>query len=110
MSLGSVIGALEAYERDGGDLDKVVAIGFKYPHSYRGYYEQLAFEPATYVSLRSMLDCAREALGNTYEGYKGGSYTMHDYTETWLAEYGDTSDDMLGPVLMRFLVDQPAVA
>jgi hypothetical protein len=71
MTLNELIRYLEKE-----DPKKVVAIGFNNPHSYRGYYEDLAFEPAKNITVGEMLDCAKGALGKTYEGYKGGEYKM----------------------------------
>lgn len=65
-----------------------VRLGFTAPHSYRGYYEDLAFEPCKDSTAQEMLNYAKEALGKTYEGYKGGEFKMHEFTECWLANYG----------------------
>ena len=72
--------------------DMVFPHGFAHSHSYRGYYDQLAFEPATNTRAGDMLAAAQSALGKTYTGYKGGDYEMHSWTECWLAEYGDTGE------------------
>ena len=56
MQLQELIDALETY-----DPSIVVREGFAEPHSYRGYYEQLAFEPAYGVTIGSMLSAARSA-------------------------------------------------
>lgn len=61
MTLDELIAALDA-----ADPDLVLPDGFTNPHSYRGYYEQLAFEPAQDVRVADMLADAREALGTTY--------------------------------------------
>jgi hypothetical protein len=69
--------------------DMIVERGFDHPHSYRGYYEDLAFEPALNVTVKQMLAAAEYANGHTYEGYKGGDYVMDRETDCWLANYGD---------------------
>ena len=91
MTLGELILFLESQ-----DQNKMVPIGFKSPHSYRGYYEQLAFEPANNVKVCDMLECAREAVGTTYCGWKGGDFEMSEYTEVNLAEEGHTGES-IGP-------------
>ncbi|HTN56799.1 MAG TPA: hypothetical protein VL043_00880, partial [Protaetiibacter sp.] len=48
------------------DPSTVVRQGFSNPHSYRGYYDQLAFEPTPNVTVGSMLAAAEEANGSTY--------------------------------------------
>ena len=87
------------------DPATVVPLGFHKPHSYRGFYEQLAFEPLPNTTVGAMLACAREALGKTYEGYKGGMYTMEGYTDVHLAEYGTTGEE-IGTILLRYMVGE----
>lgn len=82
--------------------DKVVRWGFDHPHSWRGVYDELAFEPAENVTIGSMLHCAREALHNTYQGYKGGDFTMGEYTEVHIAYVG-SGDDLMGELLLRYM-------
>lgn len=98
MTLGNLIAYLEKE-----DPTKVVPLGFHRPHSYRGYYDQLAFEPMENVTVGQMLADASSALGRTYQGYKGGSYRMGEYTDVWLSEYGSCGE-MIGPVLLGYMV------
>ena len=81
----------------------ILPLGFNNPDSYRGYYEELAFEPAENISIGEMLKCAIEALGSTYTGYKGGEYTMGEYTDVYLANWGETGES-IGPVLLNLMV------
>jgi hypothetical protein len=83
VTLAELIARLEA-----ANPQQVVTRGFDSPHSYRGDYMDLAFEPATDITVGDMLDAARSALGETFTGYKGGDFTMDGYTDCWLAEYG----------------------
>lgn len=101
MTLKDIIEALEAE-----DPNRILPVGFNSPHSYRGYYDQLGFEPATDISIGDMLAAARSALGATFQGYKGGDYTMSPYTDCWIAEYGHSGDNMIGPILLRLLLGQ----
>lgn len=96
MTLDELIKALEAE-----DPDKVLPLGFSHPHSWRGDYMQLAFEPTANVTVGQMLADARSALGTAYEG---GRYTMHGYTDCHLAEEGRAGDDGLGPLLLTLLL------
>jgi hypothetical protein len=84
------------------DQDRVLPIGFYYAHSYRGYYEDLAFEPAKNVKVSLMLKEAKEALKKTFFGWKGGEYHMHDYSTCWLAYIG-CEGEQIGPVMMAHL-------
>jgi hypothetical protein len=99
MTLDELITALEAE-----DPDRVVPLGFTNPHSYRGDYMDLAFEPTADVTIGAMLHAARSAKGTTYEGWKGGEYTMLGYTDCWLAVEGHGGGEIIGPVLLTLLL------
>ncbi|WBP89498.1 hypothetical protein [Kitasatospora cathayae] len=101
MTLDDLIATLEA-----ADPDLVIADGFTNPHSYRGDYYDLAFEPTTNVRVGDMLAEAREALGTTYQGWKGGDFTMQGYTDCWLAEEGFSGGETLGPLLLKLMLQQ----
>lgn len=73
MTLGRLIERLEAAALI--DPNKA-CVGFANPHSYRGYYERVAFEPTGNTTVGNMLAAAKSALGATYTGYKGGEFTM----------------------------------
>jgi hypothetical protein len=99
MVLGELIEFLKQY-----DPEKVVPLGFHKPHSYRGYYDHLAFEPAENITVGAMLAAAESAVGTTYPGYKGGEYEMGLYTDVWLSRYGYNDDEKIGWVLMKFIM------
>lgn len=99
MTLGELIKALES-----ADPARVVPRGFSIPDSYRGYYDQVAFRPAENVTIGSMLAYAREALGSTYTGYKGGEFLMTEYTDVWIADYGESGGDLIGPTLLWYML------
>lgn len=79
----------------------IVPNGFGEPMSYRGYYDQVAFEPIENARIGDMLEHARNALGKTFTGYKGGEFMMDETTECWIAEYGSGGTDMIGPTLLK---------
>lgn len=97
MTLSEIIGFLEEQPPE-----KVVPVGFEGPHSYRGYYQDLAFEPACGITVGEMLNAARSALGKTYCGYKGGEYTVDGYTTCWIAEYGCCGESV-GQLLLEYM-------
>lgn len=105
MTLAELITALEA-----ADPDRVVRHGFTNPHSYRGYYHELAFEPAANVTVADMLADARSALGSTYEGYKGGDFTMGEHTDCWLSMEGCASGDTISALLLELMLAEPSPA
>lgn len=82
--------------------------GFGEPMSYRGYYEDLAFTPKECVSFGETLNHAKGALGETFEGYKGGAFTMHELTDCWIAEYGYSNSDAIGPTILALWEESAA--
>lgn len=75
--------------------------------SYRGYYEQIAFEPSgEFGTVAEFSKAAHAANGSTMEGYKGGDYIMHRDTMVWCSSYGLCSGLRL---LMLTVVDGRAV-
>lgn len=109
LSLGELIARLEReYQQH---PQKRIKIGFTHPHSYRGYYEQLAVEHAQGVAVGDMLAAAQSALGRTFQGWKGGDYEMRDYTEVWLVqEEGSSAGESLGAVLLELMLAQEVPA
>lgn len=77
----------------------VVPHGFGEPMSYRGYYDELAFEPVEETTFGEMLRYAKSAHGAYFTGYKGGEYLMDDYTPCWIAHYGSGGGDKIGPTM-----------
>ena len=108
LSLKEVIRRLEKEEPD-----RKVAYGFGNPHSYRGYYDQLCFEPVLDTTVGDMLEAARSSVGKTFTGWKGGDYTMNPYTECYLNRQGhcmiDGEDALTKDVLKMMLstIDVP---
>ncbi len=92
MTLGALIDALKMLPEDaeiswdfGGHPGPA--------NSYRGYYEQLAFEPDGGLStVKAFLSEAQNACGETFDGYKGGEYIMHRGTWIWSSGYGTCRD------------------
>jgi len=80
----------------------VVPIGFADPHSYRGDYNCLGLEPRKNVTVGDMLVSVRDALGNVYQGWKGGEYRMGESTEVYLAMEG-SSGEKIGTVLLDYM-------
>ena len=83
MTLGKMIAALEKMPSDSG------VINLSRPHSYRGYYCDLAFElgEGKRPAWGLLAEC-KSAIGKGFEGYKGGNFTMKESTPVWIAEYG----------------------
>ena len=92
FSLNDLINRLEELPQDMpillGDAD-----------SYRGYYSDLAFAPLYDTEPRTVKEILKEALlahGKTFEGYKGGEFTMEGDTPVWYSHYGDCGPAIIG--------------
>jgi hypothetical protein len=83
MTLGKLIDRLS-------QLDPAMEIvGLCEPHSYRGYYSDLAFELCNDKrTVAEVLAMAKDCMGETFEGYKGGNFNMSLSTPVWVADYG----------------------
>lgn len=101
MNLGDLIKALEAF-----DPGVHVPMGFGNPHSYRGYYDAVGFEPVRDTTAGAMLAAARSADGAIYEGYKGGEFKMHGASSCYLANWGACGEE-IGPLLLAFMLGRP---
>lgn len=91
MTLGSLI--IRLYELP-ADMSIQSLIN---PHSYRGYYSDLAFEfesDKTQVVCEFLLAC-KNIIGKEFQGYKGGDYLMSYYTPVWIADYGNTGERLM---------------
>ncbi|MET9480956.1 hypothetical protein [Streptomyces sp. NPDC006638] len=100
MTLDELIRALEAE-----DPARILRRGFCNPHSYRGYYRELAFEPTPNVTVGEMLADAVSARGETFEGWKGGDFTMDGGTDCWLSLEGYASGETLGRTLLSYMLE-----
>ena len=91
MTLGKLIAALESMPPD-SHVD-----GIDSPHSYRGYYSDLAFEPRhEKTTVSELLQTCRDTMGQVFEGYKGGDFVMGALTPLWVANYGCTGMRIMG--------------
>lgn len=72
--------------------------GIQNPHSYRGYYSDLAFETNIGVMTTAVkvLEIARSCMGEVFTGYKGGDFQMGRNTPIWSANYGCCGMKIMG--------------
>ena len=83
MTLGDMIERLEAMPQT-AFVDAIES-----PHSYRGYYCDLAFERGSNrIAASDALALCKSAMGEVFQGYKGGDFQMGRNTPVWLANYG----------------------
>lgn len=92
LTLGDFIRQLEA-------LPSYMPVRRLYnPHSYRGYYCDLALESdeGVTVPVSELLATLKGCLGKVFGGYKGGDFPMHENTPVWVAGYGCCGDQIVG--------------
>ena len=89
MNLGKLIDWLEKQ-----DQELIVKDGFSSPHSDRGSYDELAFTPEPESKISDMLKNALSADGATFEGWKGGEFTMGRSTAVYIGVYGDCGEEI----------------
>lgn len=90
MTLGRLITTLEIMPSD------TYVDGLNSPHSYRGYYEDLAFErTGGTVKAGTLLADCKKAMGKVFCGYKGGDFVMGELTPIWVADYGCCGEKLI---------------
>lgn len=95
ISLGELIALLEKVEDP--TLPIVFDNGKRWPlylDSWRGAYDELAIaysKTGPRISCRQFLGHLRNAVGKTFQGYKGGDFTMDKKTPLWVANDGESS-------------------
>ena len=86
------------------DPDTVLSVGWDEKDSYRGFCGELCVFRAENVTIATMIARLRQALGNTYGGYKGGRfiyseqsnvYLMHEYNEEFIEQIGVDMLDLM---------------
>ena len=92
LTLGKAIEGLSKFEEK-------ESIRFDYedkapgnPHSYRGYYSDLSFEPCQIgerANVGSFLEDLKESLNVEFTGWKGGEFYMGENTPLWVATEGE---------------------
>lgn len=90
LTLGEMIKTLEAMPAD------TMIDGIDEPHSYRGYYSDLAFSRQDEkVRAADALAMCRGAMGQVFEGYRGGDFVMGALTPVWIAFYGSCGQKLM---------------
>ena len=106
MTLGEMITAISA-------VDSNLSVVIELPNgervvpthliSYRGYYSDLAIEYGKdTMTVGEFGDMLKNAVGETFTGYKGGDFTMSKITPMWVDHYGCAS----GIVVLDIVVEE----
>lgn len=105
LTLGELIARIEALPltyQDHKDEETPKKVIFDFsdfaPHwldSWRGSYAELAIVPTGDYNKRSTAETflarIRAAVGETFQGYKGGDFVMGTDTPVWVSRHGDNS-------------------
>lgn len=90
MTLGKLISTIEKMPLD------TQIINLINPHSYRGYYGDLAFVRGEGVrSAEELMKDCMNCLWKRFIGYKGGEFIMDPNTPIWIANYGEVGDKLI---------------
>jgi len=89
MTLGKLIERLQS-------IPPETMIDIAEPHSYRGYYSDLAFKSGGKITATAALSMCRAAMGEVFQGYKGGDFQMGRNTPVWCASYGCCGQKIMG--------------
>jgi len=99
-TLEELTNAIDQHLREHGD--KLMPWGLTDPKSYRGYYDELAFTKSDGPMQLSQAQAnVLEADGATYQGWKGGQYTMGKHTNVHIADHGQWPGDTLSSLLVE---------
>lgn len=96
LNFGMLIDILGNFCLENSNKIDIEINGFGNPHSYRGYYNCIAFEPKV-TTVREMYESAIKVLDTEMTGYKGGGFLMDRSVGVYIANVGTFSfnDDEL---------------
>jgi hypothetical protein len=77
------------------NLPQETLVNLSSPHSYRGYYEDLAFSYGGKITAKDALQLCQSAIGEVFTGYKGGDFQMGRNTPVWSSQYGQTGKKIM---------------
>lgn len=108
LTLGQLIEAINR-ERDRSDASQPVRFDFVNMHptrvaSYRGFYDQLAIgytDQGPEATVHDVLTMLTRAVGDIFDGYKGGRFLMRSATPMWVANYGEAGSTAIVGVYER---------
>lgn len=110
LTLGALISEIEkAGVKDENGADKNVEYSFGHMRptilgSWRGSYAELALgyiEDDNHTTAESLLNQCKSAIGKTYQGYKGGDFTMDENTPVWVDNYGHAGNTAITGILNK---------
>lgn len=103
LTLGELILKLDAIPNKEASL--VFDFGYFYPtcvDSWRGAYEELALnyqDTGSSLNVHEFLVVLKQAIGDTFTGYKGGDFKMNKHTPLWVSNYGHSNNTAVVDIL-----------
>ena len=97
LTLGGLIKKLKSLSPE------AVIEGLVEPDSYRGYYQDLAFERGPETTVSEVLRVCEGCKGKTFIGYKGGEFRMTGSTKVWMASYGKCGPEVIDLLEGKFV-------
>ena len=98
MNLGEYIAILDKCK----NKNRVIKKGLGNPDSWRGSYDELAFDIVENITIQEMIDCAKDCIGKKFRGYKGGDYIFDESTRINIDSYGEWTN---GRKMWELLLD-----
>lgn len=100
FTLGKLIDELQSIElktSSGEYKDVYFDFGYFSPtflESWRGSYDEisLGYSEGNSIKVDRLIQLLNGAIGETFEGYKGGDFVMYEHTPLWIANYGNSGN------------------
>jgi hypothetical protein len=107
LTLGEILGKLKPIleKQKERENESTVKYDFEYLFptgidSWRGSYSEIALDFSDYdytknkkpMTVSEFYKLIESAIGETFEGYKGGDFTMTENTPVWVANYGNSGN------------------
>ena len=90
MNVKEVLEKLKEY-----DILQKLSRSLVNPHSYRGDYSEIGFvEHIESTTVGEMITTISGVIGTTYTGWKGGNFTMSEYSNCYIAEKGSCGREL----------------
>lgn len=92
LTLGKLIEKLQTLPQEANVWIDATGLSVADLDSYRGHYCDLALETSKApMTVEALAGLAIGALGEVFQGYKGGNYRMTCDTPLWVSDYGVSS-------------------
>lgn len=91
LTVNEVIQSLEAHHQSASVCGVQCDGG-----SYRGSYDNFYIESGGRTTVGDLVSFLHSVIGESFDGYKGGSYTMDSDSMCFVASYGECGSAIIG--------------